>query len=233
MIEHGYHRVQGGLASSFAGSFANSSASGLARGLAALVLAWGLVLAPGSAPAADLAGGAQAFVETLARDAVDTLTRPDVPRADRIRTFRALFNDRFAVRSIGRFILGRHWRRATKAQQDAYLTLFEDLMVVSYVDRFASYSGNRLTIVRTRADTDRYATVFSQFRADSAAKPVNVDWRVGKANGQYWVMDVVVAGASMSGTLKSQFASIIRSNGNQVGGLITELRKKTDSLRGQ
>ena len=209
------------------------SIAGFSRRGVLAALAAALVLVAPPARADDLAVGAQKFVETLADDAIGALTQPDVPRDERINRFRTLFNDRFAVRAIGRHILGRHWRDTTPAQQEEYFTLFEDLMVVSYVDRFARYTGDKLTIVRTRADSDQYATVFSQFKADTGAKPVAVDWRIGKAKDRYFVMDVVVAGASMSGSLKSQFASIIKSSGNGIDGLLTELRQNTESMRAQ
>ena len=44
-------------------------------------------------------------------------------------------------------------------------------------------------------------------------------------------IDVVVKGASMSQTLRSDFGSIIRQKGGRVSGLLEELRVKTASLK--
>ena len=44
---------------------------------------------------------------------------------------------------------------------------------------------------------------------------------------------MVVEGASMSQTLRSDFGSIIRQKGGKVSGLLEELRVKTASLKGE
>ncbi|MDP6403471.1 MAG: N-acetylneuraminate synthase family protein, partial [SAR202 cluster bacterium] len=46
-----------------------------------------------------------------------------------------------AVETIGQFVLGRYWRKATEAERREYLKLFEDLIVETYVDRFTKYTG--------------------------------------------------------------------------------------------
>jgi phospholipid transport system substrate-binding protein len=134
------------------------------------------------------------------------------------------------VRAIGRFVLGRNWRSASKAEQQEYLGLFEDLMVVSYVDRFKRYAGANLDIVRVRSDNATNVTVFSKLPRDTA-RPVNVLWRVGARGDVLKILDVIVEGASMSQTLRSDFGSIIRRKDGKVSGLIKELRRKTADLK--
>ena len=144
---------------------------------------------------------------------------------------RALVNGSFAVRSIGRFVLGPSWRKASKEEQTEYLKLFEDLMVVSYVDRFSRYAGDVLVITRTRAENPRNTTVFTQVKTSSTGKPAKVLWRVGSRGKIMKIVDVIVEGVSMSQTLRSEFSSIVRQKGGKVSGLIEELRKKTKSLK--
>ncbi|MBM3580943.1 MAG: ABC transporter substrate-binding protein, partial [Alphaproteobacteria bacterium] len=105
-----------------------------------------LLLGAPARAAAELENGARTFVESLAKQAVDSLADPKIARSERINRFRRMFNDSFAVEAIGRWILGRHWRTATEAERAEYLGLFEDLMVVSYVDRFAEYAGEALKV---------------------------------------------------------------------------------------
>jgi phospholipid transport system substrate-binding protein len=121
-----------------------------------------ILLAVGTTAAAQLEDGANKFIRSLAGQAIGSLTDRSAPREIRIERFRELFNDRFAVHAIGKFVLGRHWRRATESEKKEYLGLFEDLMVVSYVDRFARYAGEALEIIKTRADNETTATVFSR-----------------------------------------------------------------------
>ena len=57
------------------------------------------------------------------------------------------------------------------------------------------------------------------------------DLRVGARGEIIRILDVVVEGASMSQTLRSDFGSIIRQRGGKVSGLLEELRVKTASLK--
>ncbi|MBT4463745.1 MAG: ABC transporter substrate-binding protein, partial [Rhodospirillaceae bacterium] len=174
---------------------------------------------------------ARDFVSKLADKAIRDLTDKTVPRSKRIMRFREFFNTHFAVSGIGKWILGRHWRKASEVEREEYLSLFEDLMVVSYVDRFAAYAGEPLKIIKTLAVDDTNATVFSEIHQNEGAPPVRVNWRVARKDAMYKIVDVVVEGTSMSNTLRSDFGSIIRQRGNKVSGLIEALREKTATLR--
>jgi phospholipid transport system substrate-binding protein len=203
-------------------------AAGLAAGLA-LLAAFPIVPARASA---EMEKGASSFIESLAKQAVDSLADTKVPRPERIVRFRRMFNDSFAVEVIGRWILGRHWRTATDAERAEYLRLFEDLMVVSYVDRFAEYAGEALKVHRAVTENESTVTIFSELGRPSGSQPVRVDWRVGRnKDAVYKIVDVVVEGTSMSNTMRSDFTSVINQKGGQMSGLIEVLREKTDALK--
>jgi len=190
-----------------------------------------LALPPGGAFAAGLEVRAEAFIQSMAQEALESLTQQGSSREERIKRFRKMFNAHFAVRSIGKFVLGRYWRKASKDEQAEYLSLFEDLMVTSYVDRFQRYAGKNLNILKTRAEKGSAVTVFTEIARPDGARPVQVLWRVGARGEIIKTLDVVVEGASMSQTLRSDFGSIIRQKGGKVSGLLEELRVKTASLK--
>jgi phospholipid transport system substrate-binding protein len=185
----------------------------------------------GPANANSIETNAKAFLDTLSGKALQSLTVKGVPRPERIKKFRELFNEYFAVETIGRWILGRYWRKASKDQQKEYLGLFEDLIVVSYVDRFAQYTGNGLKVTKTLAHNAKVATVFSEIAQPNSTQAVRVDWRIGKRNSSHKILDVVVEGTSMSQTMRSDFGSIIRQKGGEVSGLLEVLREKTAALK--
>ena len=196
------------------------------KGLAvAFILA--LPVAPAAAGMEDRAGS---FIRSLADEAIGSLAKQGVIREVRIKRFRKMFIAHFNVRTIGKFVLGRYWRKASKKERVEYLGLFEDLMVVSYVDRFARYAGENLNVTRTRSENAKDATVFTQI-SRSPGKPVKVLWRVRAYGDTMKVLDVIVEGASMSQTLRSDFGSIIRQKGGKVSALIDVLRVKTASLK--
>ncbi len=195
-----------------------------------LLLAVGVV---GQANADSHQLGSEKFITSLTHNAVASLTDQSATRSVRIDRFRVMFRENFAVRSIGKFVLGRNWEKATEDEQKSYLVLFEDLMIVTYVDRFAKYAGEALMVIKSRAEGDNVVTVFSTIARPGGAAPIRVNWKVGHSGPVYKILDVVVEGASMSATLRSDFGSIVRRNGKGIAGLIDELRIKTAALKAE
>jgi phospholipid transport system substrate-binding protein len=185
--------------------------------------------APASAGPADEAA---AFITGLADKAIETLASSDVTEAERVKRFREMFRENFAVEDIGKRVLGRYWRRTTPDEQKRYLTLFEDYITVSYAKQFASYAGEKLIITKTLIENNKTATVFSEIQLPNGGqKPVRVDWRLEGTGTQFKIIDLVVEGVSMSTTLNSDFGSIIRNNGGRIAGLLDVLEEKTVSLK--
>jgi phospholipid transport system substrate-binding protein len=199
--------------------------------LPALIVLTSLSFSAAPALSASFEEEATTFVKGLAEKAIRELTDKSVPREQRIGRFRNYFNDHFAVNGIGKWILGRHWRKASEAERAEYLELFEDLMVVSYVDRFAAYVGEPLHIQKALIQDQNNITVFSEISQEKSGAVVRVDWRVGRKGDILKVVDVIVEGTSMSNTLRSDFGSIIRQRGGKVAGLLEALREKTENLR--
>jgi phospholipid transport system substrate-binding protein len=198
----------------------------LVRGLLAVAILIGLVFAPPATGAADVSQQARQFIETLAAQAVAALAQQDLAPAERERRARTLLNENFAVPTIGQWVLGRHWREATPTERDEYLRLFEELIIVTYMDRFSRYSGETLTVTRAVAGEDGGdVVVFSELNRPTAA-PVEVGWRVRGRDGAFKIVDVLVEGVSMGQTQRSEFASVIRNGGGSVEGLLVEMRRR-------
>src|SRR5262245_14545839 len=168
------------------------------------------------------------FIDQLGKDAIQSLTQQDLNPTERRSRFRELLDKSVNVPGIGRFVLGRYWNVATEEERKEYLTLFEQLIVQTYADRFSQYSGEKFNVgkVMTDPNNNKYATV-----ATTVLRPnnqvVRVDWRVRQeADGSWRVVDVVIEGVSMSLTQRSEFASVIQSKGGTVKGLLDTLRGK-------
>lgn len=182
---------------------------------------------PGHAADPQATAKASAFVQSLAGEAIAALTATGVSREDREQRARDLLARYFAVDTIGRWVLGRYWQQATPEQQRDYLSLFEDLIVTTYVDRFSRYSGETLTVTRAIADENSGdVLVFSQITRPAGGQPVDVNWRVRERDRAMKILDVYVEGVSLGQTQRSEFASVIRSSGGKVAGLLDEMRRR-------
>ncbi len=203
------------------------------RGLIALFLgAFIAVMSPSAHGAADEFGdGAHKFVRSLADQAMISLTNKKLNQADRQMKFRKLLNQYFDVSGVGKWVLGRYWRRASKEQRTEYLNLFEDLIVGTYAKRFKEYTAEKLSISNTTSRGNSAIVHSMMERKD--AKGLRIDWRVNFPDGNYKIIDIMVEGVSMAQTQRSEFSSVIRRNGGKVSGLLSALRGKTEKLLAQ
>ncbi len=194
-----------------------------------LVLMLVSLLTAQPARADDAAAGAKSFIEALANEAVQSLTAQDIDRTERRARVRKMMLDKFAFKRIARWVLGRYWRRATEAERDEYMKLFEDMLVIVYADRFANYAGEKLNVGRSETRGENDILVHSSLVRSQGQNPIDVAWRLSAQDNSYKIVDVMVEGLSMGITQQKEFSSVIRQNGNGVQGLLDELKKRIDA----
>ena len=199
------------------------------RDILAGCLTLALVLAAVPGHAAGTQDEARRLIESLADKAIAALTVKTVPREERAKRFRVLLHEHFAVKTIGRWVMGRYWRKATDGERMEFLDLFENLLVSIYVDRFANYAGVTLTITKTATKGDADIIVYSKILRPDGSPLVRVDWRVRKRKGGHKIIDVMVEGVSLGQTQRSEVASVIRKNGGKIQSLLDEMRKKVSN----
>jgi phospholipid transport system substrate-binding protein len=179
--------------------------------------------APAAPAAAAAASGPAQFIDQLGHTALMSLTEKGIPRSEREARVREILKTNFDEAAIGKFALGTYWRDATDAQRSEYMKLFEDMIVQTYTTRFENYSGQMLKIGESVPGGDNDSIVSSQIQQKDGP-PIDVQWRVRNENGSYRVVDVVVAGVSMSVTQRSDFVSTIQNGGGKVDALLTSMR---------
>jgi phospholipid transport system substrate-binding protein len=202
------------------------------RAFAALIVSAALSLSSTAAFAKDFGQNAETFIQAMADKAVASV-RSDLDENALREEFRSLLNEGFDVRAIGKWVLGRYWRKASSEEKEEYLKLFEDFIIATYTSRFKDYGGDEITlkVVQSVTRNDKDAIVRSQIKRPQVAEPILVDWRVKEnKDGALKVVDVLIAGVSMSQAQRSEFTSVIKRNGGEVSGLIDALRTKTSQM---
>ncbi|MBT3559143.1 MAG: ABC transporter substrate-binding protein [Rhodospirillales bacterium] len=203
----------------------------------AVVTSWIFVtvlwVSPLSAHAAEeVAPPAEAarFVTALGEQAIKVLSDQSIPLEQREEQVRQLLSRNFALDKIGRFVLGRAWKKATEAQQSEYLQLFSKYVLTTYSRRLGGYAGEELEIVKAQPMGKRDAVVLSKVhRADAA--PLNCGWRVRLDENRFQIMDIIVEGVSMISVQRSEFAAVVKNQG--VDGLIESLRMQVSKYTAQ
>ncbi len=174
-------------------------------------------------------GGAGEFIRDLGERAVSVLgDKENTTFAEREFAFRNILVEGFHIKTIGRFVLGRYWKRATEAQRQAYDDVFVDFIVRVYASRFDSYNGETFEIMQAvESEIDGDTNVRTRIHRPSGGDPVGVDYRVRVIDGGYRVVDVNVEGISMLHTHRVEFASVIKRKG--MDGFLEELRNQVEA----
>jgi len=178
------------------------------------------------APSAVRADNYTSFVQKMGDTALTNLTGKELAAKEREKRVRDLLNRNFDVDTIGKFAMGRHWRTATGAEQKEFLSLFENMIVKTYTQRFGEYSGQQFKVGNSKkahANSNDYIVTSQVIQKDGP--PVNVEWRVRSIGGQLKVIDVIIENVSMGVTQRSDFDAVIQRGGGKVSALIDSLKK--------
>ena len=183
----------------------------------------GLIVGFAVAVVTPAAADEAAFIRSLADRAIDVLSDRSISLETREARFRRLLRDGFAMRKIGRFVVGRYWRAMTPDQQGEYQALFAAWALKSYSAQLGGYAGQKFEIYRTTRAGKKDLFVRTRIARDGGAA-LRADWRVRNFKSGYKVIDVVVEGVSMLTTQRAEFAAVLRKHGP--AGLIDALQMR-------
>lgn len=207
-----------------------SRATGAARPRLAAVLLAAVVLWFAQGPAAANTEQAGDFLINFGKRAVQELNDEALTESERDHRFRKLLKEAVDVRRIGKFVLGAHWRRATKAERTEFLNVFEDIAVQRFLPLFTrrtqEYTGSGFKIVHIKRDESKGGHIFVTAQVLREGKePIALIWRMRERNSQFKILDISAEGLSMALTLRQEYNSAIKKLGS-VTELVALLREK-------
>lgn len=154
--------------------------------------------------------------------------------ASRERRLMAAIESQTDLSLLARMTMGRYWRQATPAQQDAFVEVFRRYLLQSFTSRLRHYAGSDLGTVRDRFDVTgtqpagKDDVVVSSRIYPPSGEPLKVDWRLRPRNDRLFVIDLVVEGVSLLITQRSEFGSVMERIG--IDGLIRELQARVAQM---
>lgn len=166
------------------------------------------------------AGAQTDFIESLLAD-VATINEVG---GDKTTAFNTLLVEKFDVPRIGRFLIGKSWRKADSDMRAAYLTTFESYLLSIWANRLGTYSGNgKVKNEQPLKDGSFLVRVVIDL---SGTKKLNVGFRVSDKSGSYRIIDVMMENVSLLVAMRSDFKSVIMKQG--IEGLIAMMKAKTN-----
>jgi phospholipid transport system substrate-binding protein len=189
---------------------------------AASVTGSALLATPRSA-LAEAAERASAFVKSVGDKLVAVVNNPGSTSEKRV-AMSQIINAAVDVDGIGRFCLGRFWRQCSEEQQKQYLELFHEVLITNITSKLGEYRGVAFTMGRSRPQDEEAAVSTVVMRPNNP--PTAVDWIISNPSTNPKIIDVVAEGTSLRLTQRSDYASYLAHNSNNVDALITAMRQQ-------
>ena len=189
-----------------------------------LVALFWLLLA--AAPAVASPPTPMAQVRTNVEKVLTLLRDPQLKGDARSQQLSAALRPMFDFRLMSQWVLALHWRQATPAQQDRFVTLFTDLLETTYLGRIEAYSGEKVEFLKQQVE-GKMAQVNTQILYQN--KEIPIDYRLYHEGEQWRVFDVVIENVSLVRNFRSTYGEIIDSDGME--GLLKRMEKKLQELK--
>ena len=178
---------------------------------------------------------------SLAADAPDALVKSTVEdvlavikqNKDR-RTLREVAEQKvlphFDFVQMTQLAVGKSWREATAAQQQALVDGFRSLLVNTYVSALSqTASGNQTFEVRPlQVPAQQNDVTVKTLVKEPGKQPVAIDYKLANTSGAWKVYDVSVENLSLVTNYRGSFAGEISRSG--IDGLIKSLDAKNRTL---
>lgn len=130
----------------------------------------------------------------------------------------------FDFERMSRYVLGKHWRRASDEQKAAFAGEFQILLVRTYATALLGYAGQEIRYLPLhvgQGDTD--VTVRTEI-IPSGGFPIPVNYAMHKRDADWEVYDVAIDGVSLVTNYRTSMAQQIRRKG--IDGLLKTLAER-------
>jgi phospholipid transport system substrate-binding protein len=189
-----------------------------------LMLAFAMTLAAVNIASADISptdsirGSVDGILTILQNKELDQTTRR--------KEMRKVINERFDFHAMSQSTLATNWKKASKEQQEEFVTLFSQLIENTYIGRVEAYTDEKVDYPGEKVKGNK-AVVATLILTASADIPI--DYKVyQKKNGEWWVYDVIIEGISLISNYRSSYQDIVSKEG--LDGLLAKMRDKIKEL---
>ena len=125
---------------------------------------------------------------------------------------------------ISAWVLGKHWRTASKEQKLRFVRAFRTLLVRTYGVALLDYTDQKIRYLPLRDDPANGDVIVRSEVIQSNGETVSLNFRLYQRNDTWKVYDVSVDGISLVTNFRTSFATEIKQS--SLDGLIQRLEAK-------
>jgi phospholipid transport system substrate-binding protein len=129
----------------------------------------------------------------------------------------------FTFGYIAKHVMGPDaYKKATPAQQEAFVKVFRTGLVKSYAKGITNYAKSKIEIVGASSNPKKpgVATVEQKVTDKDAAHKLNYTMQLDKKTDQWKLTNVVLNGVNLGTSFQSQFKAAYKKHGNDLDKLI-------------
>ena len=168
-----------------------------------------------------------ALIKRLSTEVIDTVKSDKAIQAGDINKIIALVDAKVMphvnFQRMTASAVGRHWRGATPEQQKRLQDEFKTLLVRTYAGALTQVKDQTVALRPFRAAAEDTEVVV-RTEIKGKGEPIQLDYRLEKANPDWKIYDVNVLGVWLVEQYKSSFAQEIGTGG--IDGLIGKLAER-------
>lgn len=127
---------------------------------------------------------------------------------------------------VSSLVLGKHWRKATPEQKQAFAEQFKRMLVRTYATALHELGDWEVRFPPLRMQPGEKRVLVQTQLIRTGAQPVAVDYSMYRKDGHWLAYDVKIEGVSLVTNYRSSFSRLIRQKG--IGGLIEELAARNE-----
>lgn len=124
------------------------------------------------------------------------------------------------LQSMGKLILGKHWKTASEAQQTQFISEFKSMLIRTYAKSIADYGDAKIAVLPNNKPQGKFYIVNTELDLGSGA-PLNVAYTFRQKDEAWRVIDLSVDGLSLVKNFRSSFNQEI--NETSLDSLINRL----------
>ena len=173
-------------------------------------LVFALLLAPALTGTAAPDGAVAVVKKSL--DAALAVTHAGGSRDESLASLRAVARGILDTRTMGRRAMGNVLAAQPPEQQEAYLELFDQLIVRTYLQKLLLFQDPHFDYGEPGAVGD---VVIVRTRIVTAKDEYHVDYAMRESAGRWVATDVIVEDISLTDNYRSQFSSLLRDRSFQ------------------
>lgn len=176
---------------------------------------------------AQAAAGPDALIKQVSTEVIDTIKADKAMQGGDVSKIATLVDSKVMphvnFQRMTASAVGRHWRSATPDQQQRLQAEFKTLLVRTYSGALSQVRDQAVQLKPFRADAAANEVVV-RTEVKGKGEPIQLDYRLEKADAGWKIYDVNVMGVWLVEQYKNSFSQEIGSIG--IDGLIAKLAEK-------